>query len=290
MWKFISILLLVLSGCSSYRPFVLVRPKTEDYPKPRAEAVTVLYAESVFQDRFMSIGGIVAFVIFAGPVDAVTLGQAGMTSSLNDAVYTPAERTEVRHEKSEYEKLLGDYDALADFNAALRRRGSGCTRLKISLGIDPVVNGTVIDVLKDPSVRDGTRNPAPFSKDLRARLQKLGSSCVLGVKYSYGLGARSGKEQFGFSKYYRPFVKLIGVLVDTETGEILWRNFLIVFDDTGYRGGDSDVENLNRETLTAQFKDINGKLVSLLIDCLNGKSAPDMPFLTGLSPKLDFTF
>ena len=110
------------------------------------------------------------------------------------------------------------------------------------------------------------------------------------MKYSYGLGARAGGEQFGFTKNYRPFVKLIGVLVDTETGGILWRDLLIEFADTGYRGGDSDVENLDGAKLAAQFKEINGRLVGRLIDCLNGKHPPPVSPLVGLSPKLDFTF
>jgi hypothetical protein len=85
-------------------------------------------------------------------------------------------------------------------------------------------------------------------------------------------------------------VKLIGVLVDTETGEMLWRDFLIEFGDTGYRGGESDAENIDGKKLAGQLHELNGRLAARLVDCLNGKQPPAMPIIVGMSRKIDFTF
>lgn len=295
MKKFIALVSLlltccILSGCSMYRPFIFVPLKKDALPETKAKTVTVSYAESIFQERFMSIVGIVAFVMFTGPLDVVTLGLAKATESLNDAIYTPSKRTAVRHENSDYEKLLGDFDVHADFNKSLEKHVQECSHLDISIASDPLVNGTVIDTLKHPTIRDSTTNPATVNKALLDNLKITQSPRVLGIKFSYGLGARGGREQMGFAKNYRPFVKLIGILIDAKTGEILWRNFLIVFADRGYRGGHADAENLNDEELVTAFTKINEQLVCLLVESLNGKQLPPMPYLVGLSSNLDFEF
>ena len=45
-------------------------------------------------------------------------------------------------------------------------------------------------------------------------------SCDL-TSLNYGLGARAGREQLGFEKTYRPFVRLLAVVRRNGTGEVI---------------------------------------------------------------------
>lgn len=284
------LLLLMLSACSTFRPLVFVPLQEKAVSGEPSKVVTVSYSESIFQERFMSIGGIVGYVLFTGPLDVVTLGQLGATEALNNAVYTPEARTSARHENSEYEKLLGKFDVQADFNMSLNKQIKECVDFDIEVTEDPRINVEVIGALKDPIICDSTKDAPVLSGVPLEKLKNSGAPYVLGIKFSYGLGARAGNEQLGLTKLYRPFVKMIGIMIDTETGDVVWRNFFLVFGPKGYRGGDADVENLDAEELTSTFQDINVALVKMLVDALNGEPVPQLPFLVGLSPKIDFTF
>lgn len=273
---------IVLTGCGGgpYRNFLQVPLQEQYLPETPPDVVVVSYGESFFQGRFM----------WSNLTVVETIGEIWPTEGLNEAIYTEDARGALRVKYNAYEKLLGEFDAFADLNRLLEINRQNCDRFELSITTDPGRIVPVINALKHPMIRDSTNFAPVLQGTPLDMLKSTDSPYVLGIKYSYGIGAKVGNEQYGFRKFYRPYAKLIGILIDTETGDVVWRNFYLAFSSVGYRGDEADAENLTGPELIKSIKEINERLVRMVIDGLNGEPTPVLPFLNGLSPTADYTF
>jgi len=240
---------LLVAGCASR--FVAVNPATVGPGK--CSVLTVLYAKSYFQDRFMSKTIAFSFVPFG---ELAVQGVNHDTSGPSRVASSP------------YEKLLGSFDVLQGVATELKASVSDVKYFELkSMGGGDV--GTQQKIVA--AMASGTGDA-----DLDRALTTAGCGCFAALKFSYGLGARRGSEQFGFRKTYRPFIRVWGGIRKAGSSQIVWQDDLIVFGGKGYLGSESEPENIDRNELVAQFQQLSKEIVKLLVNVLNGAPKPEM--------------
>ncbi|NOK32523.1 hypothetical protein HMI49_04845 [Corallococcus exercitus] len=242
---------LLVSGCAHRGP-VPLKPDACT-PQP-CRAQVAPYTTTYFQARFMSkaigyhfglIGGLVA---------------AGLTDY--DKKHTPE-----RQQENEFEHRIGDFDTAQYFLGEFEKRVGESRRIALHLNKDPAALAPVVTFMhaEDEDVTKAV-----------AEIPNLQAGDDVGTfRLVYGLAMREGIEQFGFSKTYRAFLRVNGV-VKNRNGEIIWRDSVFVFGDKPYVGSEADAENIDPAGLIAEFKALTPKVIDLMMITLNGGTLPDM--------------
>ncbi len=216
----------------------------------RLTGTGALYSNSFFQQRFMKVGRTIGYGLFIG-------------GAYQKAVWRATGKYEgkapVRQEANAFEALLGDFDVTGHTNERLRARIAEAQRFDIKFTDDPAVAEALIGVASSGQ-----------------KIAAAGGDVMAVFKISYGLGARAGREQMGFKKTYRPFVRLLGVVRNNATGEVLWHGAVIAWGAKGYKGAEADAKKIPPDDLVAAFKTVSDDAISLLIRSLNGESLSPM--------------
>lgn len=226
-------------------------------PDSKLAATGVLYSNSFFQERYMKIGRTIMYGLFIG-------------GAYQQAVWRATGRYEgkapVRQEANAFEALLGDFDVTGHVNERLRARMPEARHFEIEFTNDAALAESVVRL---------AASEAKAAAEAAQNVPAGGRDTICAVKVSYGLGARAGREQLGFKKTYRPFVRLLGV-VKRGNGEVIWHGAVIAWAAKGYKGGEADVKAIPREELVEAFKTASDDAISLLIRSLNGETLAPM--------------
>ena len=256
-FKLLSILSIVavLSACSSTPKHIQLKP--EVIPQTTGTAALVTYSGSYFQERFMSIFS----VIFDGP-----LGWRAFASY--------EDKHDERIKNNEYEELLGDFDTNQHFTKELK---------------ESIVNTELLS-FETPSSKETAINLVEVIRCNRHRQcsDKVNTiprkyHTIVAIKMSYGLGMREGKEQIGFAKSYRPFIRAMGIAKRIDTGQVIWTENVVKFGTKAYRGNDANAENIQREELVETFNSLSTDVTGEIVKSLNGNQLDEMPVLFGLT-------
>jgi len=264
---FISTIAFLLGGCATSLQSVKMKEGIVE-ATPR-ESLSVMYSKTYFQERFMgkSIG---TAIVFGPLIGAVLWHYAGDYEN----------KTAARLESSQFEKLLGDFDVSDYFFTQLDQKIIPTKYINLTFTQDINTAQQVLQFIKC----DSSKMCVIEDKTIKDRF-----SCVTALKMAYGLGARQGSEQIGFSKSYRPFIRLIGITKDLNTNAILWRDDIIVFGNKRYKGSDANADRIDREELVSTFKNLTSQSIALLQRSLNGEELGEMPILVDTtSADLDF--
>jgi hypothetical protein len=214
----------------------------------------VVYSNSFFQERYMQLGRTIAYGLFIG-------------GAFQQAVWRATGKYEgkapVRQEANAFEQLLGDFDVTGHVNQRLRARISEARHLEIEFTNDAALAEALVSLASS-----GTK----AGDEVKIAAQGRDVMCV--VKVSYGFGARAGREQLGFKKTYRPFIRLLSVVRKNSTGEVIWHGAVIAWAAKGYKG--REAKEISREELLDTFKTVSDDAISLLIRSLNGESLSPM--------------
>ncbi|MBI5640081.1 MAG: hypothetical protein HZA17_06640 [Nitrospirae bacterium] len=245
--------LALLAGCASSLPSV--KMKSDQALTTPLEAAAVSYTGSYFQSRFMG------FKPFVGPI-------------LWHVAGSYEGRKSERLQSNDYEKLLGEFDVFEYFDGQLKKRASdfGTVRLKFSNSPELAPQ---IRTLANCDNKDECR---PALKALDGAMPN-----IVALKMSYGLGMRQGKEQLGFRKYYRPFIRVIGVLKSLPSVEPSWQGDILVFGENRYLGGEADADKVPGDELISSFRTLTTQAIDLLVRSLNGETLPEMPVMVDTS-------
>lgn len=257
----LAVLAVALSGCVSFEVVPTKRPAATGAPCP---TLGVVYSRSFFQERFMG-KSIWTAVVFGPLIGAAVWETTGGHEK----------RKGERLASSEFEKLLDDLDVNVEVNGQFKRQIPQVGGMSITLTEDPAVAQALIEM-----VRDGGAAGAPPEPH----------GCAAAFKLAYGIGARTGAEQIGFRKWYRPFIRVVGRVQRVRpTRETLWSDWLLVFGRKAYLGGDADADRVPRAELVSAFRELSVEVVDLLIKSLNGQLIPERPALADTTQK-DYEF
>jgi hypothetical protein len=245
-----------LGGQSSAQP-VTSRVSTLP-PDAKLSGTGVVYSSSFFQERYMRLGRTIAYGLFIG-------------GAFQNAVWRATGKYEgkapVRQEANAFEALLGDFEVTGYVNERLRARMPEAHHFNMELTDDAALAEAVIR-LASSGAKAGDESAQTFAA--------AGRDVMCAVKVSYGLGARAGREQLGFKKTYRPFVRLLGVVQRKGTGQVIWHGAVIAWGATGYKGGEADAKKIQREELVDAFKTASEDAISLFVRSLNGEALSPM--------------
>ena len=225
---------------------------------------SILYSKSFFQERFM--GKEIAQTIAGGLVLVYLSGDYN-------------KRQGERIGSGDFEKLLNDFDVMRYFDGQFRDNIGRSKILNIEMEKNPERASQIAELIA--SEKSGDK---PMGKLIKP------NEYVAAFKVSYGIGVRSGSEQIGFRKYYRPFIMLIGRVKHAGTQQIIWQEYIIAFkDNPRYLGNDASADKIKKEELVSTFKDLTKDVIDMTIRSLNGEKLPEMPEMAGLN-KGDGTF
>ena len=88
---------------------------------------------------------------------------------------------------------------------------------------------------------------------------------------------RGGQEQFGFRKVYRPFIRVLGLIKNSATQEVVWQVDMNMYSPSdAYTGGEADAENLSGERLVSAYKQVTRLLCDQVVASLIGERTPFM--------------
>ena len=239
----------LLTGCASSLPSV--KMKSDQTPGMPLDATAVSYTKTFFQARFMGLRP-----LLVGP-------------ALGYAFESFEGRKVQRLQSSDFEKLLDDFDVFEYFNEQLKKRAGDCSTVKLKFSDSPDLASQVIELARC----DQKEECISAGKSLSQK-----TSNIAALKMSYGLGARQGSEQIGFRKYYRPFIRVIGVVKKVPSAEAIWQSDILVFGDR-YLGDAADADRIPRDELVSSFKMLTTQAIDLLVRSLNGEMLQEMPIL-----------
>jgi hypothetical protein len=230
--------------------------------------LTTVYSRSYFRATFMNL-----FATIAGTAVAIGAGvKYGTTHNftkndadaanglmeLNEAIAESANRKN----SSEYEKKMGDFSVLSYFDSLFYGLNGSIKDFKIEMTGNKNDNARILNRLESRSIDKDTQ----FTAELNSSNYKY----ISAFNFQYGIGARAGGEQFGFTKKYRPYVRIDGMIKDVKTNKLSWSNNIIVFSNIVYHGK-KEAEEANISNLIEEFKIISERLARLVIDDMNGK-------------------
>jgi hypothetical protein len=241
----------------------------------KEKTLTSVYSRTYFQARFMSVKAIVLDVIFP------PIGTMGYQKKLNKANKSGEIATidTLRINNSEFEKKLGDFDVMSCFFNAFYYLMDSLKYFDLNLTFSETEHSKLVQQL---STYDNKKLDFQFMKTLK----DSGYSYISAFKFQYGVGARIGKEQLGFTKTYRPFVRVVGLIRNANTNQVVWGNRIVVFSDKSFKGGD-EAKNATSEELISAFKDISDKIAKILVDDMNGSSNTSKDQLVDANKKDD---
>jgi hypothetical protein len=244
------VLIALLTGCAQSLPSV--KMKFDQGKGMPLETTAASYTNTYFQARFMGLKP-----ILVGPV----LWYAGGSYE---------GRKSQRIEDSDFEKLLGDFDVFEYFNKELAKHATDTGTVKMQFTESPEVTSRVVNIAKCDN-----------NDECMKAVRSLGATTpnIAAFKMAYGLGSRQGGEQFGFRKYYRPFIRLIGVIKSMPSAEAIWQTDILVFSDNRYLGSEADADQIPRVQLVSSFKSLTTQVIDLLVRSLNGETLQEMPIM-----------
>lgn len=189
-----------------------------------------------------------------------------------------ADNESERINSSEFEAKLNNFDTKSHFYSELLKRESD-NIIDITYVDDAKIAEKIISAFKDDY------------NDSGAMRKHIGEEFdnIMVIKLAYGTGAKTGSEQLGFTKSYRPFIRLLSGIKNINSKEVLWQDHVLVFGDKSRRGSDADAENVPRTELLSALKMLTQKSIAMLGDSLNGETLPTMPNM-GQENKNDFQF
>ena len=246
-------MLLLFGGCTASLPSVQIN-KDKLSPKPY-DALTAVYSNSYFQSRYL--GKSIATSLIGGPALWVATGKYDNKDG-------------ARISSNDYEKLLGDFNTAEYFFRQYEQKVNSSPRIKFIF---------TKDVETANQIKSNIKSDNSAFKNIADGITKEKYSCIAAFKVSYGLGARQGNEQFGFRKYYRPFILIIGSAKNLSNNEVLWQDSIIVFGEKRYLGSDADADKIESGELILGLKGIANEAIDLLIRSLNGEQQKDIPIL-----------
>lgn len=256
---------LLVSGCASTGP-VPINPNA-CAPEP-CRATTITYSTTYFQARYMgkSIGkqfGLIGALISEGLIDYDT------------------KHTAERQNENEFEKRLGAFDTSEYFFQNFEQRLSDSRRIALEINKDP---NALVPIAAFVRSEKPSQTGQPAIPDIGT------NDSVAAFRVAYGLAMRFGDEQFGFRKYYRPFIRLNGIVKDVRNGQVLWQDSVVAFGDNRYLGDAAEPQNINPAELIAAFKTLTPAVIDLIMRSINGEILPPMPELVGTNPSSDIAF
>ena len=189
-------------------------------------------------------------------------------------------RTTARLEANDFEKRLGSFDTSAYFLRNFSERINESQVISIDLVKDTETADRILGVVREK----GTPPKSVVNPATGKKYEK-----VAAFRMAYGLAMRVGPEQFGFAKTYRPFIRLNGVVTDVSTGQVTWRDSVLVFGEKGYKGDDADADRIDPAELIAAFEKLTPQVIDLTLLSLNAKPLPPMPWLNDTSAE-DFEY
>jgi hypothetical protein len=232
-----------------------------------------VYSKTYFQSRFMSVKAIVLNVIFPPIGTAVYQKELNKTNKLQDSSYIQ------RISNNEFEKKLDSFDVLSYFFNSFTNLKDSIKFFDIQLTFNQSEH---LKLIKQLSESDNKKLDFQYMKILK----DSGYSYISAFKFQYGVGARIGKEQLGFTKTYRPFVRIVGLIRNASTNQVIWGNRIVVFSDKSFKGGD-EAKNATPEDLISAFKDISDKIAKILVDDMNGLNNTSKDLLVDANKKDD---
>jgi len=237
----------LMTGCAS--SLSSIRMTSDQTLGKPLDATFVSYTNTYFQPRFMGLRP-----LLVGPV----LWYAGGSFE---------GRESQRLQSSDFEKLLAEFNVFEYFDGQLKKRAGETSMVILKFSDSPDLTSKVIEVARCDQ-KDACTSAA----------KSLGEATpnIAALKMSYGLGARQGSEQLGFRKYYRPFIRVIGVIKKVPSTETIWQSDILVFAENRYLGGDADADRIPREELISSFKILATQAIDLLVRSLNGEVLPEM--------------
>jgi hypothetical protein len=236
---------------------------------PPHSCLAVMYTKSFFQERFMSKS------IFLDLVFAPSFSQAVWEASGNYE-----DKTGLRLESSEFEQLLEEFDVSDHFFRQLDVRINSNNKFAFTFTEDFDRSEKLLKFIRC----DYPSECNPADKTMQARFP-----CGTALKIAYGLGARQGSEQFGFTKTYRPFIRLIGKTKILSLNQVIWEEDILVFGNKGYRGNKATADQIDRDELISTFKYLTSQAIELLLRSLDGSKLGKMPILVDTN-KADLAF
>ena len=246
--------LILTTGCAGH--LVKHQPMNEiALNAEKKDTLAVVYAETFFQERYM------------GPQMFAEIGfiVGGVLGAL---VLTPMEvdqYNKARLGSSDFEKKLDEFDIQPYFYEQLTQ--NLYSPFEITFVSDSETTSQLIASFKQ---KPSDKEEFPIFPDYKN---------VMALKLAYGIGARAGGEQLGFTKSYRPFIRLLARMKDAQTNEILWQEAILVFGEKNYRGSDADPENVPRDELITAFKSLTEQTIAMLSKSLAGQKLDEMPIL-----------
>lgn len=254
-----ALLLTMATGLVGRLPAQAVSSKVAALPADAKLAGTgVVYSKSFFQERYMQVGKSIAYGMFIGGLYQQAVWRA--TGKYEG-------KAPVRQDANAFEALLGDFDVTGYTNERLRAKIREARHFELEFTDDAATAEALV------GIASSTEKP---SEDAARTTASLGRDVMAAFKVSYGLGARAGREQFGFKKTYRPFVRILGLVRRNGTGEDLWHGAVIAWGAKGYKGPQTGAKNIPCEELVDAFKAVAEDVVTLLIRSLNAEPLPPM--------------
>jgi hypothetical protein len=248
-WALYLLFLSLLTGCFIPAPSFPQKRFGSDQELP-IQALTVSFADTYFQPRWASF-------TYRSDVPVFWYGPEGFS-----------QRFSSRLQSNDFEKMLGEFDVFEYFNDQLNLRASDSKFVKLKLTGASDLVPKIIELAK---CKEKDRCSLAVE-----RVSGLTDHIAV-LKVSYGIAIRPGPEQFGFTKYYRPFIRVLGILKNSHSVETLWQQDICVFGDDRYSGDDSEAYALPRERIISSFKKISSTAIEFLTLSLNGQGLPPMP-------------
>jgi len=244
----------------------------------KAKSLTSVYARTYFEIRFMNVAAIVSGVL-TPTIGAVVYqnnveGNIDFQTNTQQSVENIAAETQ-RKNGNEFEKKLGDFNVLSYFANSFYNSKDSIGKYNIIFTSDKAEHAKIVNRLC-------TGNKKKLDQTFTNELTNANMPYVSVFKLQYGIGARAGKEQFGMTKTYRPFVRMVGYIKDVNSNIIVWSNAITIFSNKEFHGRD-EAQYVNEEELKKEFKKICNKLVTIIIMDINGKK------YNSLDQLVDFT-
>lgn len=213
----------------------------------KAKTYTTVYSKNYFKVDFMNVTSTITGG-FVGPIEG------DIIKSLED--------NNQRKNSNEFEKKLGDFDVLSCFYKALKNVQDSIKYFQIESTFDKNEKSKIVKYIETGDINK-------IDKSYTETLTKSNYKYISAIRILYGIGARAGGEQFGMTKTYRPYIKLVCLIKDINSNESVWGNRIIVFSESSYKGSDT-AKNADPKILITQFEDICAKLATFFMNDLNG--------------------
>lgn len=248
-----------------------------------------IYELTYGQTRYMNVAAVVvgALAAISGGVAKGVANDAlnGITKTVVDLTQVASKvandiaAADARQASCDFEKRMGDFDVFAMFADRFSTRRRDLRYFNINVIHNEVEHDKIIHRL---ITYDDTRLDKAYSE----QLLHDGTRYVSAFKFQYGIGARAGGEQFGFTKVYRPYVRIVGLVKDIVTNRFVWGNKITLFSNAEFHGKD-EAQNATRERLIDAFQLMIGQLIDVIVRDLNGERFTSEEFIVDYDPNVD---